>query len=311
MESNGLFNTEETSGTERIREMQDFVIVTDSASDITGELAAEYNISVIPIYIHYNDEEFKDGIDIDSSKIYRLQKEEKAIFSTSSPSPHDFVEVYGKLLKKYKKIFSIHISSSLSAVMKSALIARDLLRAGDRIEVFDSMSGTMGTGFLVMAAAKAVLKEYTYQKIMEVLKYLRGNIRLYGTIDTLKYLRRSGRVPAIASFISRLLTIKPLLGINSGKVEMIGISFTRYGSLLEITRRVIRDFKKEKWVIVSVVHTLGQERSKIILRRLQSSLNIVYSAITKCTPTVGAHTGPGLIGIIVSKLNREIADLFI
>lgn len=278
---------------------------------MSSELAREYNISVVPIYIHYKSKEFRDGVDIDSSKIYRLQKEKKAIFSSSSPSPHDFMVVYEKLLKEYKNIFSIHISSKLSATFKSAIIARDLLRAEKRINVFDSLSGTMGTGFMVLAAARAVIKKYPYNKILSIMKYLRKNIRLYGTIDTLKYLRRSGRVPAIASFMSRLLTIKPLLGINNGIVGIIGISITRYGSLLEIVRRVKRDFRGERWVIVSIIHSLGQRESQMIVRKLQSSLNMVDSTITACTPVIGAHTGPGLIGIIVSRLNRETADLFI
>ncbi len=289
----------------------DFAIVTDSASDTTKEIALKYNISIVPIYIHLNGKEFRDGIDIDSNRIYELQQKEKAVFSTSSPSPHDFVEVYKRLLKKHKKIFSIHISSDLSAVMKSALIARDLLDAKEKIEIFDSRSGTMGTGFMVIAVARAIEKGYSSEKILRILSFLKENIRLYGTIDTLKYLRRSGRVPAIANFASRLLMIKPMLGINNGVVGMIGISFTRYGSLREITRRVTRDFRKERWVMVSIIHTLGFDESRKILKRLQGPLNIVYSMVTKCTPAVGAHTGPGLIGIIVSKLDRDIADLFI
>lgn len=134
------------------------------------------------------------------------------MFSTSSPSPHDFVEVYKRLLKKHKKIFSIHISSNLSAVMKSALIARDLLDAKEKIEKFDSRSDTMGTGFMVIAVTRALGKGYSSGKILRILSFLRKNIRLYGTIDTLKYLRRSGRVPAITNFASRLLMIKSMLG---------------------------------------------------------------------------------------------------
>ncbi|HEY4695983.1 MAG TPA: DegV family protein [Candidatus Hydromicrobium sp.] len=291
--------------------LKEYALVTDSASDISRELAEKYNINVIPIYIHYDGREFKDGIDIDSSQIYTLQKKKKAIFTSSSPSPHDFVQVYEKLLKEYEKIFSIHISSKLSAVIKSARIARGLLKAEKRIKIFDSLSGAMGTGFMVLAVAKAIIKKYSYEKILNSLVFLKDNVKLYGTIDTLKYLRRSGRVPAAASLISRILKIKPLLGIKNGVVEMIGIAITRYGSLIEITRRVIRDFKKERWVIVSIIHTLSLKESKKIMRKIQSSLKCVDTMITECTPVIGAHTGPGLIGIIVSKLNRDIVDLFI
>ena len=293
------------------KDLEECAIVTDSASDISKESAKKYGISISPIYIHYNGDEFKDGIDISSNEIYKLQKVKKAVFTSSSPSPHDFIQVYNKLLKKYKKIFSIHISSKLSAVIKSARIARELLNAEKRIEIFDSLSGAMGTGFMVLAAAKAALKKYPYEKILPLLYFLRDNIKLYGTIDTLKYLRRSGRVPAIANLISRILKIKPLLGIRNGVVEMIGIAVTRYGSLVEITKRVIKDFKKEKWVLVSIIHTLSFKESERIMKRIQFSLRCVDTMITECTPVIGAHTGPGLIGIIVSKLNRDIADLFI
>ncbi|GAI38189.1 unnamed protein product, partial [marine sediment metagenome] len=109
----------------------------------------------------------------------------------SSPSPHDFAQVYEKLLKEYKKIFSIHISSKLSAVIKSARIARGLIKAEKRIKIFDSLSGAMGTGFMVLTAARSILKKYSCDKILFLLNFLRDNIKMYGTIDTLKYLQRS------------------------------------------------------------------------------------------------------------------------
>jgi len=296
---------------ENLENLKEYALVTDSASDISKEFAKKYNINVVPIYIHYNGKEYKDGVDIDSNQIYTLQKEKKAIFNSSSPSPHDFAQVYEKLLKEYKKIFSIHISSKLSAVIKSARIARGLIKAEKRIKIFDSLSGAMGTGFMVLTAARSILKKYSCDKILFLLNFLRDNIKMYGTIDTLKYLQRSGRVPAIASLISGILKIKPMLGIKNGIVEMIGIAVTRRGSLAEIARRVIKDFKKERWVIVSIIHTLSFKESKRIMKKIQSSLNCVDTMITECTPVIGAHTGPGLIGVIVSKLNRDIADLFI
>jgi len=296
---------------ENLENLKEYALVTDSASDISKEFAKKYNINVVPIYIHYNGKEYKDGVDIDSNQIYTLQKEKKAIFNSSSPSPHDFAQVYEKLLKEYKKIFSIHISSKLSAVIKSARIARGLIKAEKRIKIFDSLSGATGTGFMVLTAARSILKKYSCDKILFLLNFLRDNIKMYGTIDTLKYLQRSGRVPAIASLISGILKIKPVLGIRNGIVEMMGIAVTRRGSLAEIARRVIKDFKKERWVIVSIIHTLSLMESKRIMKKIQSSLNCVDTMITECTPVIGAHTGPGLIGVIVSKLNRDIADLFI
>ncbi|MBM3706084.1 MAG: DegV family protein, partial [Actinobacteria bacterium] len=189
--------------------LKTYAVVTDSASDVPAEYAQNFSIYVVPLYIHYNGQEFKDGIDIKSEQIYSLQKEKRAIFMSSSPSPKDFIDVYRILLEKYEKIISIHISSKLSAVIKSARIAADLLKASDRITIFDSLSGTMGTGFMAIAAARAAQKGYDFDRMLEVLEFLRENMRLYGTIDTLRYLRRSGRVPAIARIATGLFRIKP------------------------------------------------------------------------------------------------------
>ena len=309
--ADNLNNSEEEANKKTADSFKKNAVVTDSASDVPKEYADELDIHVVPLYIHYNGIEFKDGIDIHSEKIYSLQKEKKVIFMSSSPSPKDFIDIYSKLLKNHEKIISIHISSKLSAVIKSAKIAADLLKAKERITIFDSLSGTMGTGFMAIAAAKAVKKDYEFSRMLKVLEFLREHMGLYGTIDTLKYLRRSGRVPAIARIATALLRIKPLLGIKNGLVEMIGITVTRWGSLQAITSKVIRKFKSEKWVIVSVIHSLSKVEAKKVMKKIQISLNCVESMVVECTPVVGAHTGPGLIGIIISKLDRETAELFI
>lgn len=292
-------------------ELHNIAIVTDSASDVSKECAEIDNIVIVPLYIHYNGQEFRDGIDIQSGRIYSMQKEKKAIFYSSSPSPKDFIDVYEKLLRTYDTIISIHISSKLSAVIKSAKIAADLLKAEERIIIFDSCSGTMGTGFMAIAAARAVKKFFSVQQILNILLFLKENMKLYGTIDTLRYLKRSGRVPAIAWLATSILRIKPLLSIKNGVVEMIGATITRWASLSGITRRAIRHFRKERWVLAAVVHSLSVTEAKKVMKRLQMALNCVSTAIVDCTPVVGAHTGPGLIGIIITKLESQIVELFI
>ena len=286
-------------------------VVTDSASDIPIEYSRSNGINVVPLYIIYNGREFRDGIDIRSEKIYTLQKEKGAIFTSSTPSPKDFTDLYNELLDKYQNIISIHISSRLSAVIKSARIAADLLKAEKQITVYDSLSGTMGTGFMAIAASKAIKKGLSIDEVLDILGFLKDNIMLYGTIDTLKYLRLSGRVPAAARLATAVFRIKPLLGIKNGVVEMIGLTVTRWGSINEITRRAIKRFKKEKWVVVSVIHSLSKIEAEKVMGRLKESLNCVEALIVDCTPVVGAHTGPGLIGIIISRLDKRTAEVFI
>lgn len=288
-----------------------YAVVTDSASDVPKDYAEKHDIHIIPLYIHYDGSEFRDGIDIRSETIYSLQIEKKAIFMSSSPSAKDFVDVYLKLLKDYERIISIHISSKLSAVIKSAKIAVDLIKAVSRITVFDSLSGTMGTGYLAIAAAKSACKGMDFARMLGTIEFLRDNMKLYGTINTLQYLKRSGRVPAIAWIATTALRIKPLLGIKNGVVEMIGLTVTRWASIQAITGMAIKSFKDEKWVIVSVIHSLSKLEAKKVMKRIQTALNCVEVSIVDCTPVVGAHTGPGLIGIIISRLDRDTAELFV
>jgi DegV family protein with EDD domain len=288
-----------------------YAVVTDSSSDIPKRYIEKLGIKVVPLYIHYNNNEYRDGIDISSSEIYKLQKEEKAIFTSSAPSPHDFLKVYKELLEDYEKIISIHISSKLSAVIKSANIAKDFLNEEDRIEVYDSCLGSMGTGFLAIATAKAIMQDYGMEKIRHFIDFLKQNMRLFGTINTLEYLKRSGRAPELANIVTAITKIKPILGIHDGIVQMIGISVTRRRSLFEITQRALKECIGERWVLVSIIHSLSLSESKMVMHNLQQKLNMVESIITECTPVVGAHTGPGLIGIIICKLDYDLAKLFL
>jgi len=288
-----------------------YAIVTDSASDIPKEYADKLGISIIPIYINYEGKAYRDRIDIDAETIYKLQKEKNAVFKSSSPSPFDFVKIYEKLIKNYEKIISIHISSKLSAVIKAATVARNYLNIENKVEIFDSLSGSMGTGLMAIAAGKACANEMDFKDILVNLEFLRKNMKLFGTINTLKYLSRSGRVPEIANIIMSATRIKPILGISDGIVKMIGIAVSRFGSLMEITKRTLQNFKDEKWVAGAIIHSLSFEESKKIMLKIQPKINFVNTIITECTPVVGAHTGPGLIGIIICKLNDELRDLFI
>ncbi|GAG58880.1 unnamed protein product, partial [marine sediment metagenome] len=121
----------------------------------------------------------------------------------------------------------------------------------------------------------------------------------------------SGRVPALANIVTTGLKIKPILCIEEGVAKMVGIALTRHGSLIEIVKRVVRDFKKAKWVFISMSHALSVEESRKVTKKVQPLLNCVGTIITDCTPVVGVHTGPGLIVIAVSSLNQDIAELFI
>lgn len=134
-------------------------IVTDSSSDIPHEVALELGITVVPVYVRFGDELYRDGVDIDADQFYHKLERSRMLPKTSTPSPGDFVQCYDKLAREADEILSIHLSSRYSSVCNAAIIGRSYLQRKCTVEVADSRSVSMGCGLIAIAAARAQKKE--------------------------------------------------------------------------------------------------------------------------------------------------------
>jgi hypothetical protein len=169
----------------------EIAIVTDSAASLPQELVEKYGVTVVPIQIQFEDDAYRDGIDITREEFYR-KLDGHVMPSTSQPAPSDFINVYERLLARFKTIISIHITSEGSGTCQVANIAKARFPGAD-IEVFDSKSASMGIGFLVVEAAEAVLSGKTKEEILRLLTELRPRIVSYAVIDSIRHLLKSGR----------------------------------------------------------------------------------------------------------------------
>lgn len=272
-------------------------IVTDSTSDLPPELVSQYDIEVIPLHVSLDNQSYRDGVDLTATQFYEKLKDNAATPITSQPSPGAFVECYRSLLTKVDAIISIHLTESLSGTVRTARIARDLMPEAN-IEVIDSHSTTMGLGGLVLAAAKAVKRGMKIEEVLKLVEGLREKVSFLVALDTLEFIKKSGRVSALQAFFGSILQIKPILKIVHGKVEVMEKVRTRREAVL----RMLNEFKSQIAVetkgVIAVMHTAAEEEAEKIRTLLQETFKNAEIIMGQAGPVLGTHVGPGAIALI-------------
>jgi DegV family protein with EDD domain len=279
-------------------------LVADSVCDLPKEIIAKFDIHIVPIYIKFGDVVYRDGIDITPNDVYHKLKDNGLVASTSSPSPGDFQQVFQKIADKFETILTITISSKLTAVFQNACIARTLFPKKD-IRVFDSGLASIAEGFLIMEVAKAIKKGLKIDEIVVLLERIKEKIKIFATVDVLKYLYRSGRVPALKALLGSTLKIKPILNIQNGEVKLLAKIVSRAASINYLCKQVIDLFKNQVPVRIAIIHALCEDVAQDIKKRLEKSINCIETMVTEVTPVIGAYVGPGLIGIIALPVENE------
>lgn len=268
-------------------------IVTDSTSDISTDLASEHNIHVIPAILVVNGQSLEDGLGISREDLYRQLPSMKVSPTTAAPSSGTFQKVYEALLKKgADQIVSIHVSSLLSGMYNTALVAAKAI--GKQVQVIDSRHVTLGLGYQVLAAAEAARAGQTLVEIQKIVTEIRKRIHLIAMLDTLEYAHRSGRISWTRSNISALLRIKPFLGIEDGKVIRMGQTRTRQKGV-ERLYNMLADLGPLEHL--AVLHSNAEadairvvEHFKMVVKNRPLVINI--------TSIIGVHVGPNGLGFV-------------
>jgi DegV family protein with EDD domain len=268
-------------------------IVTDSTSDLPPRIAKELGITVVPLYVHFGEEVFQDGVDISGDEFYRRLTEGPVLPKTSAPSPDTFKQLYNDLAKEADGVLSLHISSKLSATYESALVGCD--GADCQVSVVDSRSVSMGLGMPAIIAARAANNGATLQEIVELLYNAITRIRVYTMVGTLEYLRKGGRIGNAQWLLGSLLRIKPILEIADGHVVGIGKKRSHAKAVDKV--RIITESLGDIEEMAIVYNTTAEEAESLgqSVGHLITEDKIIY---TTFGPVIGTYTGPGSIGIV-------------
>lgn len=274
-------------------------IVTDSTADVPQELMERYDIRTVPVNIQFGTETYQEGIDIDRPTFFR--KLEEVMPTSSQPSPGQLVEVYRPLAEDGHSIISIHVTSKHSGTYQSAVLAKSMLPEAD-IEVFDTLSISIGTGYQVLAAARAAEEGKSMGEIIQLLEGIRSRMFLYLTPATLKYLQRSGRVGKLSGALGALLDLKPVIKVEDGVLEAFQNVRTRgkaLGRLVELTEEAVGTTEPVK---LAVTHAQTPDEAEELRQQLESTFNCDEMIVVDLCCSLTVHGGPGIIAIVSYKV---------
>ena len=270
-------------------------IVTDSSCDLPADVVEAYGISVVPMYINIGVESYLDGVDMSRKQFYEGLPQFEVHPTTSVPAPGQFATAYEKLAADgATQILSIHISSSLSAVANSARLAAEEVDSVP-VTILDSGNLTLGTGFLAVAAAKAVAAGKSLDEVLALLSDQVPRTYCFAALDTLYFLRRSGRLTRFQASLGSLLQVKPVLAMNNGAFDMERVR-TRKGALARVIELAESLGSLEE---LAIVHTHAPQDAELLRERALHLFPGGGSPLfAEVTPVIGAHIGPGAVGFV-------------
>jgi len=269
-------------------------VVTDSACDLTEELAAANAITVVPLTIRFGDEELLDRRDLSPAEFWRRCRATSSLPETSAPSPGAFQAAFTEAADQgAEAIVCLTISSKMSATYQSALAGAGLF--GDRIpvRVLDTRSVTMGQGLVCLAAAELATGGVGVDEIAAHVAQLISRTRAFGTLGTLDHLQRGGRIGGAAAMLGSLLSIKPVIEIRDGVVEQESRQRTRARALDYLASKPRGDAPLER---LAVCNGAASDIDAVVARL--ADIPVTHELlVVDLGPVVGTHTGPETIGI--------------
>lgn len=277
-------------------------IVTDSACDVPDSLAAELGIVVVPVYVNIGDESYLDGVELSRQEFFQKVAETGESPTTAAPSTGAFTAVYQELVDQgATEIISIHIAANLSATYNSARLgAQDV--TGANIAIFDTQQLAMGAGLLSIIAAEAARDGKSQSEILAMLNDKVGRVCIYAALDTLEFLRRSGRVSWAQFGLGTLLQIKPILMVKAGDVSMVARVRTKKRAVSEMFDLVEAAAPFER---IAVLHTNNPAGAKEVYERARPLFPPgTEPTVMEITPAIGAHAGPGAVGLAFITVNQ-------
>jgi DegV family protein with EDD domain len=278
--------------------MPRIAIITDTDSSLPRALAAQHHIRQVPIVIQFGAQALLTDDDIDDAQLFTRVDRDGQLPTTSAPSPGQFVSAFQAAFDEgADQVLCFTVSSALSATHAAAVNARDLLPERD-ITVVDTQSLSLGQGFMVLAAAEAAQAGASKEDCLARAQAVGQRAHLFAALATLKYLAMSGRVGTIAAGMAGLLSIKPILTIRDGKLEMLEKVRTQkkaWARVLSLADEIIAGQAIEQ---LGIVHVAAPEAAREFEAMLRVALNCPPEImIAELTPGLSVHTGSGLVGL--------------
>jgi DegV family protein with EDD domain len=271
-------------------------IVTDSCSDITPELAQKFGITVVPLYVQFGGEVYRDNVDLTTEEWYHRLEQSKVVPLTSTVTPDFFAGLFAELAEETKEILTITLSEMYSGTYGAALQGRAMVTKDCRIEVIDSRLAVGGQMLLVISAAQMAQSGADLDEIARWVREAIPRAHVYMTFDTLEYLRRGGRIGKAQAFLGSLLKVNPVLCIKDGATFPVARPRNR-AYAMDFLVDFVRSFGHVEALAIEDATT--PDELEILTGRLKDVVPPENLYCSKVSPVVGTHVGPHVLAVSV------------
>ena len=278
--------------------MSKIAIITDTDASLPASLAAQYEIHQVPILINFDDSSYSTGVDIDDRKLFEHIDKLGKLPTTAAPAPGVFASAYQAAFEaSAESVVCICVSSKVSATYGSAVTACNDFPA-QQVTVVDSLSLSMGQGFMVLAAAEAAAAGANHDEVAARARSVGERLHVFGSLSTLKYLAMSGRVGKVAAAMGNMFNIRPILSVQDGKLELLERVRTRKQSVARLVELIQEAEDGKQLEQIAFIHVNNLEDVTYFETQLRASLSLSKDTLTvEFTPGLSVHTGSGMIGV--------------
>lgn len=270
-------------------------VITDSTAYIPKELREKWNIHMIPLSVIFDNETYREEIDISAEAFYEEVKQ-RDLPTTSMPPIGEFVELFEKLANEYDEVVSIHLSSGISGTFQGAITAGEMVE-GIKVFVFDSEVSAMPQGFYALEAAKMAEQGRSGEEIIARLNEVKESAKAYFMVDDLSHLQRGGRLSSAQALIGSLLQVKPLLHFEDKKIVPFEKVRTRKKALNRVVELLAEDVGSGGEYRAVVIHANREDEAHEWKSELEAQFPNVEFMLSYFGPVIGTHLGEGSMGM--------------
>ena len=276
-------------------------IIVDSSADLPQSIIDRYDFKIIPLSVHFGEEEYLDHIDISSSQFYDKLKNSEVMPKTSQIPPERFIEYIKPELDAGKDVVVVTIGANASGTCQSAFIAKEELDS-DRITVVDSNALCLGTGYVAIEAAEMLKAGVARQELNEKLEPIVNNgVECLFCVDTLEYLRKGGRIRATQAVVAEILNIKPILNVEDAITQTIHKVRGKKKIVPYYIEKMKADMDRDNTRIL-VGHAQDQAAADKLVKAIQEEFDWVDEiVVSEIGATIGTHAGPGVLACFYRK----------
>jgi DegV family protein with EDD domain len=273
-------------------------VITDSTAYLPEEILNKYHITITPLSIIWEENTYRDGVDIQPGDFYKRLSSSKLMPTTSQVTIASMKNAFESLLEQGYDVLGIFISSKFSGTVQSAQQAREMIPGAEgKIAIIDSLSTTMAMGWPVLTTARAAQAGENLVTCQKVAEAARDHSGVLFMVETLEYLRRGGRIGGAQALLGTILNIKPVLEMRQGQIEPVERIRTKTKALERVLELVAERIADQKPVRLAAVHANAEAEASSLLEAACAKLNPIETFCCPLSPVVGSHAGPGTVAL--------------